>query len=113
MRLKLLVLLSFTFSFFLSLQAQDVNLSKEEKQEKKEASRKEREGIEKMLTAYTVCPASETEFVVFDVERIAKNKNQTLARDTSERVKGVSRTDSYDVLITIKDKRRFAGVRPD
>src|SRR5207249_4718594 len=72
-----------------------------------------REGIEKMLTAYTACPANETEFVVLAVERIAKNKNQTLARDTSEGVKGVSCTDSYDVLITFKDKMRFADVRPD
>src|SRR5204862_4932935 len=113
MGLKLLMLLSFSFSFVLSLQAQDVKLSKQEKQEKKEANRVARKRIEKMLTAFTACPANETEFVVLAVERIAKNKNQTLARDTSEGVKGVSRTDSYDVLITFKDKMRFADVRPD
>ena len=113
MGLKLLMLLRFSVSFVLVLQAQDVKLSKQEKQEKKEANRVARDGIEKMLTAFTACPANETEFVVLAVERIAKNKNQTLARDTSEGVKGVSRTDSYDVLITFKDKMRFADVRPD
>lgn len=113
MKLKILAVLIFTLGLILPLQAQDGKLSKAEKQAQKEAERKEREDIEKMLKAYTICPSTETEFVVFAVERVAKNKDQTLARDTAEGVKGISRTDSYDVLITFKDKMRFADVRPD
>jgi len=78
-----------------------------------EINKKEREEIEKMLKAYTVCPKGETEFVVFAVRRVDKNTNRTLARETADGVKGISRTDSYDVLITFKDKMRFADVRPD
>jgi len=79
----------------------------------KEIKKKEREQIEKLLKTYTVCPTGETEFVVLGVRRVDKNTNRTLARETANGVKGISRTDSYDVLITFKDKMRFADVRPD
>jgi len=113
MKLKILVVLVFTFGFILSFHAQDVKLSKAEKQAQKEAKKKEREEIEKMLKVYTICPSTETEFVVFAARRVAKNKDQLLARETAEGVKGISRTDSYDVLITFKDTMRFANIRPD
>lgn len=111
--MKYLFLLICIFTFSLPIYAQKENLSKEEKRVQKELKKKEREQIERMLKTYTVCPTSETEFVVFAVRRIDKNANRTLARDTADGVKGISRTDSYDVLITFKDKMRFADVRPD
>jgi hypothetical protein len=113
MKVKILVVLILTAFFSISLQAQDKKLSKEEKNAQKEIKRKEREEIEKMLKVYTICPSTDAEFVISAVERIAKNREQSLARDTTEGVKAVSRTDSYDVLITFKDKMRFADVRPD
>ena len=106
----LICILTFPVNFY----AQKDNLSKkDQKILQKEAKRIEREQIERTLKTYTVCPSSETEFVVFAARRIDKNKNRTLARDTADGVKGISRTDSYDVLITFKDKMRFANVRPD
>lgn len=113
MKLKITAFLLFTFGFVLSLHAQDAKLPKEEKKLQKEAKKKEREDIEKMLKTYTICPSTDTEFIVSAVERVSKNREQTLARDTAEGIKGISRTDSYDVLITFKDKMRFADVRPD
>lgn len=113
MKLRILILMVLAFFSNLSVHSQDGKLNKEEKQAQKEAKKKEREEIEKMLKAYTVCPGTETEFVVSAVERVANNKVQTLARDTPNGVKGISRTDSYDVLITFKDKMRFADIRPD
>lgn len=111
--MKFFALLILAFVFVLPPHAQSPKLSKEEKQAQKEAQRKEREEIEKMMKTYTVCPATETEFVVLASRRVAKNVNQTLARDTADGVKGISRTDSYDVLIAFKDKMRFANLRPD
>ena len=111
--MKILVVLIFTFGCVLPFQAQNGKPSKEEKQAQKEAKRKEREEIEKMMKAYTVCPLNETEFVISNVARITKNKDLTLARETAEGIKGISRTDSYSVLITFKDTMRFANVRPD
>lgn len=111
--MKYLILLICIVGFSLSIHAQKENLSKEERRVQKEIKKKEREQIEKMLKTYTVCPTSETEFVVFAVRRVDKNANRTLARDTANGVKGISRTDSYDVLITFKDTMRFADVRPD
>lgn len=83
------------------------------KQEQKDAKRKQRDAIERMLTPFTVCPANGTPFVVFAVNRVAKNQNESLVRQTPDGVKKISRTDSYDVLITFTDKMRFADVRPD
>lgn len=94
--------------------AQNENLSKEERRARKEIIKKEREQIEKMLKTFTVCPApGETEFVVYASRRVDKNVNRTLARETADGVKGISRTDSYEVLFTFKDAMRFANVRPD
>lgn len=106
-------LLICVFTFALPIYAQKENLSKDEKRVQKEITKKEREQIEKMLKTYTVCPTSETEFVVLGVRRVDKNTNHTLARETADGVKGISRTDSYDVLVTFKDKTRFANLRPD
>ena len=111
--MKYLLLLICVLTFSLPIYAQKENLSKDEKRVQKETKKKEREQIEQMLKTYTVCPTGETEFVVFAVRRVDKNTNRTLARDTADGVKGISRTDSYDVLITFKDKMRFADVRPD
>lgn len=111
--MKYLFLLICIVNFSLPIHAQRENLSKEEKRVQKEAEKKDREQIEKMLKTYTACPTSETEFIVFAVRRVDKNANRTLARDTADGVKGISRTDSYDVLITFKDKMRFVNVRPD
>ncbi|MER3632686.1 MAG: hypothetical protein C4325_11445 [Blastocatellia bacterium] len=111
--MKYLFLLICVFTFALPIYAQKENLSKDEKRVQKEITKKEREQIEKMLKTYTVCPTSETEFVVLGVRRVDKNTNHTLARETADGVKGISRTDSYDVLVTFKDKTRFANLRPD
>lgn len=111
--MKYLFLLICIFSFSLPIYAQKENLSKDEKRVQKELKKKEREQIERMLKTYTVCPTSETEFVVFAVRRVDKNANRILARDTADGVKGISHTDSYDILITFKDKMRFADVLPD
>ncbi len=107
------LLLICVLTFSLPIYAQKENLSKDEKRVQKETKKKEREQIEKMLRTYTICPTNETEFVILGVHRVDKNTNRTLARDTADGVKGVSRTDSYDVLITFRDKMRFADVRPD
>lgn len=111
--MKYLFLLICVLTFSSPIYAQKENLSKDEKRVQKELKKKEREQIEKMLKTYTVCPSVETEFVVLGVNRVDKNTNRTLARDTANGVKGISRTDSYDVLITFKDKMRFANLRPD
>ena len=105
----LVCIVAFSTPFY----AQENKLSKNEKLLQKEAKKKEREQIEKRLRTYTVCPSGETEFIVFAVRRVDKNENRTLARDTADGVKGISRTDSYDVLVTFTDKMRFADVRPD
>lgn len=99
----------------LTLQAQTQPLTKEEK-------KKEREAIEKMLKAYTACRFPDKPgFVIHEVDRMAKNKEQLLARETASGYKGVSRTDSYRVMIIFTDTPRdilgrpyyFANVRPD
>ncbi len=111
--MKYFLLLICVLTFSLTIYAQKENLSKDEKRVQKETKKNEREQIEKMLKTYTVCPTGETEFVVLAVRRVDKNTNRTLARDTAGGIKGISRTDSYDVLITFIDKMRFADVRPD
>jgi hypothetical protein len=111
--MKYLFLLICVLTFSLPIYAQKENLSKDENRVQKEIKKKEREQIEKMLKTYTVCPTRETEFVVFAVRRVKKNTIETLVRETTSGVKGISRTDSYDVLITFKDTMRFADVRPD
>jgi len=113
MRLKSLVLFILSAGISCSIFAQDKNTTELSKQEQKEAKRKAREPIEKMLSAYTACPAHDTPFVVFAVRRVTKDWNERLVRQTPEGVKEISRTDSYDVLITFKDTMRFADVRPD
>ena len=113
MKYKYAVLLLLIVGIACAASAQEKQTSAPSKQDQKEVKRKEREQIEKTLTAYTVCPSNETSFVVFAAERVAKDKNESLVRPTPEGIKNISRTDSYDVLITFKDKMRFADVRPD
>lgn len=113
MLFKYFALLIFTVGLAFTISAQDTAVPVLSKQEQKDAKRKAREPIEKMLSAYTVCPSRDTPFVVFAVERVSKDKNEILVRPTPDGVKKISRTDSYDVLITFRDKMRFADVRPD
>lgn len=107
--MKYLFLLMCVFTLSLPAYSQKEKLSVAQK----EARQKEREQIEKMLKTYTVCPTNETEFAILAARRIEKDVNRMLARDTTDGVKGISRTDSYDVLIGFKDKERFANLRPD
>lgn len=53
--MKYLLLLICFFTFSLPIYAQKENLSKDEKRVQNEINKKEREEIEKMLKAYTVC----------------------------------------------------------
>lgn len=113
-RIATLALASVAFlAFSLPILSQDKGLSKEEKREKNELRKIERNQVETMLKAYVNCPAGDSDFVIFRVERVDKDAKRTLARETADGVKAVSRTDSYDVLITFKDKMRFANLRPD
>ena len=124
MNLKQLLFVSLLliFGFAATSQAQDAKLSPNEKKVQKEEKKKEREAIENMLKAYTSCSFdNKDKFVIAQVERIAKDKEENLARETAEGEKGISRTDSYRVMTAFTDTPKdlfgrpyyFANIRPD
>lgn len=93
--------------------AQDKKTEKEIKRLEKEAQKKDREMVERTLKAYTVCSFDDG-LQISRVDRIAKNKLQELGREVAkEDYKGISRTDSYRVMVDYRKPDFFANIRPD
>ncbi len=132
---KILLIIICLLTAISSVNAQDKQLSKSEKKSQKVLQKTEREEIEKTLKAYTFCTL-EKDLRISKIDRIRKNKEQYLARQTAKNVfdksiaggkdenkffladngdllEGVSRTDSFRIMIDFKTPDYFANVRVD
>ena len=110
---KLILTILLASAMFFGADAQDKKTEKEIKKAQKETQKKEREAIERTLKAYTVC-AFDDGLRISRVDRMTKNKVQELGREVAkEDYQGVSRTDSYRVMVDYKKPNYFANIRPD
>jgi hypothetical protein len=109
--------------------------SQDDKKAQKEARKKGRAGIEQVLSAFTVCKFDDG-LRISQIDRISKDKVKYLARQTAKGVtdksvtngksedrifladngdlnEGVSRTDSYRVMLDYNQPDYFANLRID
>lgn len=130
----LLVLLFFAFTSVTNF-GQDVTKLTNDAQAKKIEKKRERTGIEQTLKMYTVCSFDDG-LRISKVDRIQKNSGKILSRQTASGVfdksiakgksedqmiitddgkvcEGVSRTDSYRVMVDYQKPDYFANIRVD